>query len=195
MKWLIATTLVGSTALAPAAIEAETHGGDTIKFSVVENTKEEFGLPIDPVILAEELRTRDLQEMRKVIDAHKAAIETKRKNKIDKVLDKLKGYVGKTPYVFSGASPRGWDCSGLVMWVYKQLGVELPHSATAQLSVGKHVSDPKPGDIVVWGHGYHSGIYIGDGRVLNALNPSKDTNIVHVDDLYGSVTYVHVNIN
>jgi cell wall-associated NlpC family hydrolase len=192
MKWLIAATLTGSTALVPAAIEAETQDRTPVKFSVVEN--EGFGLPIDPVILAEELRAQDLHEKQFVINQHEAGIRELRESKIRTVLDKLKGYVGKTPYVFSGASPRGWDCSGLVMWTYDQLGVELPHSASAQLSVGKHVSNPIPGDIVVWGGGYHSGIYLGEGRVLNALNPRSDTNIVDVDYLYGRVTYVRVTI-
>lgn len=193
MKWLIAATLTGSTALVPAAIEAETHDGPSIKFSVVENTQEEFTLPVDPVLLANELRAADLHEKRAIIEARNQAAKLARETKIDKVLDKLKGYVGKTPYVFSGASPRGWDCSGLVMWTYDQLGIELPHSASAQRFVGKRTSHPEPGDIVVWG-GYHSGIYIGNGKAVHSYNYYRDTVITPVDEVYGSVTYVRVTL-
>src|SRR5207249_8329408 len=58
-------------------------------------------------------------------------------------------YLG-VPYVWGGASPSGFDCSGLTMYVYAQLGVSLPHNAAAQYSVLPHVSesDLEPGDLV-----------------------------------------------
>lgn len=192
MKWLIATTLAGSTALVPAAITTEQPVGNPDTFSITGETYEEFTLPVDPVLLANRLRAADLHEKNFLITERKAAAREKRENRVLAVLEKVKSHVGKTPYVFSGASPSGWDCSGLVMWTYSQLGIELPHSASAQLSSGKHVKDPQAGDIVVWGGGYHSGIYLGNGKVVNALNPTRDTNIVSVDELGGSVTYVRV---
>jgi cell wall-associated NlpC family hydrolase len=92
---------------------------------------------------------------------------------IRKVVDRLLNRVGKTPYVFSGSTPYGWDCSGMVMWAYGELGVNLEHSATEQANSGQRVSVPKVGDIVVFGwegrKGYfHSAIYIGNGKVVNA---------------------------
>lgn len=95
--------------------------------------------------------------------------------KINKVVRKLKKQVGRTPYVFSGSSVYGWDCSGLVLWTYEQLGVKLEHSATKQAKSGKRVKKPKVGDIVVFGYKgsksfYHSAIYIGDGKIINANN-------------------------
>lgn len=79
-------------------------------------------------------------------------------------------YIG-TPYVWGGASPSGFDCSGFVQYVYAQNGVSLPRTSGAQAGVGVPVSlsEAKPGDIVSWG--YHSGIYAGNGMVLHASQP------------------------
>lgn len=79
----------------------------------------------------------------------------------------------RTPYVFSGSSTYGWDCSGLVRWTYKQFGLDIPHSADKQAHIGRRVSDPVPGDIVVFArqgstHFYHAAIYLGHGKVINA---------------------------
>ena len=94
-------------------------------------------------------------------------------NKIAKMIGKIKSRVGKTPYVPSGASPSGWDCSGLVMWAYSQIGVELYHGASTQKNSGKKVKTPKVGDIVAfgwrgWSGAQHTGIYLGDGKMLHA---------------------------
>jgi cell wall-associated NlpC family hydrolase len=82
-------------------------------------------------------------------------------------------FADKTPYVFSGSRPSGWDCSGMVVWAYSKLGVELPHSANKQAHSGKRVSKPQVGDIVVFAYSgstnfYHSAIYLGDGKIINA---------------------------
>jgi cell wall-associated NlpC family hydrolase len=75
------------------------------------------------------------------------------KKKIALVVKKLLNRVGKTRYVFSGSTPYGWDCSGMVMWAYGQMGKELPHSATKQSYAGRRVAqkDRKVGDIVIFG--------------------------------------------
>jgi cell wall-associated NlpC family hydrolase len=192
MKWMIAATLAGSTAIVPVAIDEVEIKTEVVQFDFVEKNTQEFTIPVEPEVWAAYYRNASENEMRAEIAAYKALIREKRMKPVIKVLDKLKSYVGKTPYVFSGASPSAWDCSGLVKWTYAQLGISLPHSASAQLSAGKHVKNPQPGDIVVWGGGYHSGIYLGNGKVINALNPNRDTNIMGVNAISGSVTYVRV---
>ncbi|HKD95396.1 MAG TPA: C40 family peptidase, partial [Gaiellaceae bacterium] len=69
-------------------------------------------------------------------------------------------YLG-VPYVWGGASPSGFDCSGLVMYVYAQLGISLPHYTVAQWNATDPISSPAPGDLVFFNGLGHVGIYIG----------------------------------
>jgi cell wall-associated NlpC family hydrolase len=99
---------------------------------------------------------------------------------MQKLIKYLKTRVGRTSYVFSGSTPYGWDCSGMVKWTYKQFGLDLPHSANKQGHIGNRVSKPKVGDIVVFAYQestnfYHSAIYIGDGEIVHANQARKTT--------------------
>jgi cell wall-associated NlpC family hydrolase len=74
-------------------------------------------------------------------------------------------------YVWGGASPGAFDCSGLVMWAFQQAGISLPHSSQAQAQGGQPValSDVQPGDVVTfYNDASHSGIYVGDGMVIHS---------------------------
>lgn len=86
---------------------------------------------------------------------------------LDKVFEVAKKYIG-VPYRFGGASPAGFDCSGLVQFVYAQFGVNLPHSASGQAAMGRPIrlADARPGDLVIMAG--HDGIYAGNGRILDA---------------------------
>jgi hypothetical protein len=104
--------------------------------------------------------------------------------RVPAMLKKLKHYVGKTRYVFSGSTPSGWDCSGLVMWGYKQLGYDIKHSATAQGHLGHFTKHPLPGDIVVWGnngHFIHSAIYYSDGVAIHVGRPGERTSFFEIN--------------
>jgi len=114
------------------------------------------------------------------------------------VVKYLKTRVGKTSYVFSGASPRGWDCSGLVRWTYERFGIVLPHSANAQGHIGTRVSKPKLGDIVVFAYNgstnfYHAAIYIGNGKIINAHRGANATIIQPLTDYKsGQIRFVRI---
>lgn len=96
-------------------------------------------------------------------------------SKGSEVVAMAKKYLGSR-YVYGGSSPSGFDCSGFTMYIYKQFGVSLPHSATAQSSKGTKVEKKnlQPGDIVFFtnyktGKGIgHCGIYIGGGQFIHA---------------------------
>lgn len=86
-------------------------------------------------------------------------------------------FVG-APYVYGGSSPSGWDCSGFVAYVYSQFGISLPRTSGAQAAVGTAVgsiAEAQPGDIIA--NSGHAAIYIGNGLVVNALNPAQGTQI------------------
>lgn len=91
------------------------------------------------------------------------------------------------PYVYGGASPAGFDCSGLVMFVYAQFGVALPHSSSAQGrgQGGGHLiarADALPGDVVVMDGGGHSGIYMGGNTMVHAPKPGRSVEVHNIWD-------------
>jgi cell wall-associated NlpC family hydrolase len=93
------------------------------------------------------------------------------------------------PYVYGGASPGGFDCSGLVMWVYGRLGIALPHNAAALYSTGRPVSTAhlKPGDLVFF-HGLgHVGIYIGHGQMIHAPQTGERVEVEALGERSGSL--------
>ncbi|MDO4919303.1 C40 family peptidase [Kocuria sp.] len=92
-------------------------------------------------------------------------------------------------YVWGGSSFKAWDCSGFTQWVYAQNGINLPRTTWAQFAAGTPTSNPQPGDLVSQNGGSHVGIYIGNGQMISALNPSQGTqihavNAMHVDGYY-----------
>ncbi len=104
--------------------------------------------------------------------------------------DVAKQYLG-TRYVYGGSSPSGFDCSGFTMYVFKQMGVSLPHSATSQWQSGKgeklySASELKTGDLVFFrdpsrANGKacsHAGIYLGGGQFIHASSANSGGVIV-----------------
>ena len=99
-----------------------------------------------------------------------------------------------TRYVYGGASPSGFDCSGFTMYVYSQHGYSLPHSATSQWQSGLgsrvySIGELQPGDLVFFNDPSrnagkacsHAGIYIGSGQFIHSS--SSKSNGVIISDL------------
>ena len=94
-----------------------------------------------------------------------------------------KRYLG-APYVWGASGPNSFDCSGFTMFVYRQVGVNLPHSSGAQIGSGQRVSraDLQPGDLVFFGSPiHHVGIYVGGGMYINAPHTGDVVKISSVD--------------
>jgi peptidoglycan DL-endopeptidase CwlO len=94
-------------------------------------------------------------------------------------------YLG-VPYVYGGASPGGFDCSGLVMYVYARLGISLPHYTVAQWNATQPVASPAPGDLVFFDGLGHVGIYIGNGQMVDAPHTGS---VVRIDSISGFGSY------
>ena len=97
-----------------------------------------------------------------------------------------------TPYVWGGSAPGGFDCSGLVMWAYAQVGVSLPHSSYAQFTYGVPVSRDQlqPGDLVFFDGLGHVGIYIGGDQFIHAPHTGDVVKISSLSEDWYAGNYV-----
>ena len=92
-------------------------------------------------------------------------------------------------YIWGGKTFKAWDCSGFVSWVFAQHGIKLTAYTYSMVGELKPSSTPQPGDIVFQNGYSHVGIYLGDGKMISALNPSEgtlihSTSIMPVDGYY-----------
>jgi peptidoglycan DL-endopeptidase CwlO len=96
-------------------------------------------------------------------------------------------YLG-VPYVWGGSSPNGFDCSGLVVYAFAQIGISLPHSTYALWNVGSPVSRDQlqPGDLVFFSGLGHMGIYIGGGQFIHAPHTGDHVKISSMSGYYSS---------
>jgi hypothetical protein len=92
------------------------------------------------------------------------------------------------PYVWGGSSPGGFDCSGLVRYVYQRFGFNLPHSSYADFNLGRGVGRwaLKPGDLVFFSGLGHVGMYVGRGRFIHAPHSGTTVQISSLADWGGS---------
>ncbi|MGC9380419.1 NlpC/P60 family protein [Streptomyces sp. MH13] len=91
-----------------------------------------------------------------------------------------------SPYVWGATGPDAFDCSGLVQAAYRAAGVSLPRTTYAQIDAGRRVSRSalRPGDLVFFYSGIsHVGIYIGNGRMIHAPNPSAPVRVAPLDEM------------
>ncbi|MFS0728407.1 C40 family peptidase [Paenibacillus sp. 1P07SE] len=112
-------------------------------------------------------------------------------SKLSKAVNEVEG----TPYKWGGTTTKGFDCSGFILYIYKQFDVELPRTSKTQAQVGSAVAKKnlKPGDLVffdITGKGIsHAGIYIGDGKFAHSSS-SKGVTVSNLSQSYWAKTYV-----
>jgi len=104
------------------------------------------------------------------------------------VVDIAMRYLG-IPYIYAGADPSGFDCSGFTMYVYAQVGISLPHNAAAQFGMGTPVSydQLQPGDLVFFYGLGHVGMYIGGGNFIHSPHTGDVVKISPLAGHYASV--------
>jgi cell wall-associated NlpC family hydrolase len=151
---------------------------------------------VKPVSIQVQVVKPDLKTVA-ILNAKEIRQQAKR-DKLKRVVTYLTTRVHKTAYVFSGSTISGWDCSGMVRYTYKRLGITLEHSANKQAHSGKRVSKPRVGDVVVFAYKgstqfYHSAIYLGNDLVINANALYKTTVIQPLSDFSKSqIRFVRV---
>jgi cell wall-associated NlpC family hydrolase len=206
MKWLIG--IVSALMITGCAASTSVANADT-QFVFAEDVKSQAVeiITVSHIVSGEKNTNSILDKKAGVISPAQLAekqllLEMQNTNatNIRKTVGALKKRVGRTWYVFSGSTPSGWDCSGLVMWAYQQMGVELEHRASLQQKAGTLVTDPKIGDIVAFTYknsksAYHVGIYIGSGKMVHARQKGQATVIESVTQFagkYSKVTYTRI---
>lgn len=108
-----------------------------------------------------------------------------------RVVEEAMRYLG-VPYVYGGGGPQGFDCSGLVQYVFRKFGVELPHYTVTQAQRGVPVarSELRPGDVIFFGENggtgflYHVGIYVGGNRFIHAPHTGDVVKISPLEGKY-----------
>ena len=123
-------------------------------------------------------------DMNRLLSGHEAT-EARQESRLEQVVKSAMGLLG-TPYRWGGSGPDGFDCSGLVSYVFRNaLGIELPRvsremAATAEGQLIRDRDQLNPGDLVFFGMRgriNHVGIYVGSGQFLHAPSRGKDVRV------------------
>jgi hypothetical protein len=207
MRWLISTSITLSLTTGAIAVVVEEEPIETNDITISSTSNMMGAIEPSPLFMSEEyiaqmIAEEEAERQRIIAEvALKKHRENAEKNKIamEERIRLLEEYVGKTWYVFSGSTPRGWDCSGLVKWFYAGLGVELYHGASSQKNSGKKVDNPLRGDLVSFGHNAdsagHIGIYVSEDVMIHVGRPGQKTSYRSISEFgafYGEVVYTRI---
>jgi peptidoglycan DL-endopeptidase LytE len=126
-------------------------------------------------------------------NSSKPSSSTNNASKASKLINTGKKYLG-VKYVWGGSTPSGFDCSGFLVYVYKEaLGIKLPRTVADIYKVGAPVSSPSVGDLVFFETykpgASHAGIYLGGGKFLHSSS-SKGVGISEMSNSYWSQRYL-----
>lgn len=104
----------------------------------------------------------------------------------EQVTDVAKSYIG-VPYVWGGTTPDGFDCSGLMQYVYRQIGTNISRTTYTQVNDGYYVpkDNLRKGDLVFFGNissPHHVGMYIGNGQFIHAPQTGETVKISNISD-------------
>ena len=124
------------------------------------------------------------------VSKKKPSTSTPSRGNTNSIITTAKKQLGK-PYVFGSASGRSFDCSGFTYYVFKQHGINIPRTSTAQASVGKKVSrqNLQAGDLVIFSNTYkagpsHVGIYLGNNKFIHASSGGKKVIVSSLNSSY-----------
>lgn len=167
--------------LLQATIEKQTSSKEQLEQELKDN--EELLAQIQEEERQQELALKAEQEVlwQQVILGQSLSTDEEVGDKAQAIILSAKQYIG-VPYVWGGTSPNGFDCSGLMQWVFAQNGVSLPRVSQAQQAAVKEIpiSEVQPGDLVFWGRpAHHVALYIGDGYFIQAPQPGDVVKITH----------------
>lgn len=193
---VVAAVGVGAAVLAPGAASAATvsHKPTGVSFDVPDQAMPTIKPYLKQVGL-EESKSGLSSSQAKVPSSAKAVKKAapKTTNIGQKIADIAQSKIG-APYAWGAAGPNAFDCSGLTSWAYKQVGKQIPRTSDAQANSGRQVSmnSLQPGDIISYYSGAsHVAIYIGNGKVVQALNSGSpvQVNDLHMMPVYNAVRF------
>ncbi|MCL6472980.1 MAG: C40 family peptidase [Firmicutes bacterium] len=137
------------------------------------------------------LRKQEAKEQAELRKKLRAKITVSRGGGRSGVVSIALGLLG-TPYAWGASGPNAFDCSGFTSYVYRQVGISLPHSSRAQYNSGDRISrdELQPGDLVFFAHGRvisHVGIYVGGGNFVHAPRTGESVKVQSIESHGGYV--------
>jgi peptidoglycan DL-endopeptidase CwlO len=202
MRWLLSSSITLSLATGTIAVAGET----IVANDTANSTMSEAGV-YTPLFMGDEYVVQMVAEEKAKKEKIIATVSAGYWTDVDKNtvamkerISLLEEQIDTTWYVFSGSTPQGWDCSGMVKWFYQGLGVELWHGASAQKNAGIKVDEPKLGDIVSFGFNGdtagHVGLYIAPDVMLHAGGQrgqkTSYRSISEFNKQYGELEYTRI---